>query len=83
MIWFYNFTSMYFTFLISDYISTKYKLKFLHACAVSFLFIVLFQELIMPVKGQIFTLEILSAVFVATLLSGMTVDRIIEGENQN
>ena len=83
MIWFSNFTAFFGPFLISGYISTKYKLKFLHACAVSFLFIVLFQELIMPVKGQIFTLEILSAVFVAMLLSGMAVDRIIEGENQN
>lgn len=83
MVWLYNFCAMFFPFLISDYIELKCKLDFLQGFAVSLLILFLSQTFIMPLKGEFFSLEVLSALVVAALLSNKCSFEIIEQENQN
>ena len=83
MIWLYNFLAFFGPFLISDYIELKYKLDFLLGFVVSFMCIFLSQQLLMPIKGEFFTLSVLSALVVAALVSKGCAENIIERENQN
>lgn len=83
MIWLYNFTAFLGPLLISDYIELKYKLDFLKSFVILYICIFVSQQFLIPIKGEFFTLSVLSALAVAAVISKGCAENIIERENRN